>query len=259
MIYFDDESNALGQRRCLRALVFFELVHRFIFWFGNTSERHYPLDRLRVVFCYFVAAYHPPKSPALPPIPVPVFGYLRFTEWLFLSLLVPPPRQLTLERQLNKSILIGWNHPEATPPESGQIACYHVYVDGILRTTVRATDRPRALIEGVDSNKVKFQSNFDGNSINFWNILEQPHRISVRSVTPRRRASLDAACTMVIGKEVPSAPTCVRVSHVTATSALISWLPANSNYQHAVCVNHVEVRTVKPGIFRHTISGNCPA
>ena len=106
---------------------------------------------------------------------------------------------------------------------------------------------------------IKFQLNFDGNSINFWNILEQPHRISVRSVTPRRRASLDAACTMVIGKEVPSAPTCVRVSHVTATSALISWLPANSNYQHAVCVNHVEVRTVKPGIFRHTISGNCPA
>lgn len=86
-------------------------------------------------------------------------------------------------------------------------------------------------------------------------LVLQPHRISVRSVTGRRRSSLDAACTMVIGKEVPSAPTCVRVSHVTATSALISWLPANSNYQHAVCVNHVEVRTVRPGIFRHTISG----
>ncbi|EFX79637.1 hypothetical protein DAPPUDRAFT_30197, partial [Daphnia pulex] len=151
---------------------------------------------------------------------------------------VPPPRQLTLERQLNKSILIGWNHPEGAPPESGQIASYHVYVDGILRTTIRAGDRCRALIEGVDSSK--------------------PHRISVRSVTLRRRASLDAACTMVIGKEVPSAPTCVRVSHVTATSALISWLPANSNYQHVVCVNHVEVRTVKPGIFRHTISGLSP-
>ena len=91
------------------------------------------------------------------PIPVdpsdPVFG-LRFTEWLFLSVLVPPPRQLTLERQLNKSILIGWNHPDGTPPETGQIALYHVYVDGILRTTVRATDRSRALIEGVDSSKV---------------------------------------------------------------------------------------------------------
>lgn len=72
-----------------------------------------------------------------------------------LSLLVPPPRQLTLERQLNKSILIGWNHPDGAPPESGHIACYHVYVDGILRTTVRAGDRCRALIEGVDSSKVR--------------------------------------------------------------------------------------------------------
>ena len=63
---------------------------------------------------------------------------------------------------------------------------------------------------------------------------------------------------MVIGKEVPSAPTCVRVSHVTATSSLTSWLPANFNYHHAVCVNHVKVRTVKPGIFRHTISGLSP-
>ena len=87
-------------------------------------------------------------------IPIPFLGYLRFTEWLFLSVLVPPPRQLTLERQLNKSILIGWNHPDGTPPETGQIALYHVYVDGILRTTVRATDRSRALIEGVDSSKV---------------------------------------------------------------------------------------------------------
>ena len=86
----------------------------------------------------------------------------------------------------------------------------------------------------------------------------QPHRISVRSVTLRCRASPDTACTMAIGKEVPSAPACVRESHVTATSSLTSWLPANFNYHHAVCVNHVKVRTVKPGIFRHTISGLSP-
>lgn len=93
----------------------------------------------------------------LPPSFLP-FERFRFTDWLFLSLLVPPPRQLTLERQLNKSILIGWNHPEGAPPESGQIASYHVYVDGILRTTIRAADRCRALIEGVDSSKVYFFS-----------------------------------------------------------------------------------------------------
>ena len=28
---------------------------------------------------------------------------------------VPPPKQLTLERQLNKSILIGWNPPDCPP------------------------------------------------------------------------------------------------------------------------------------------------
>ena len=31
---------------------------------------------------------------------------------------------------------------------------YHVYVDGFLKTTVRASDKTRALVEGVDSAKV---------------------------------------------------------------------------------------------------------
>lgn len=86
-------------------------------------------------------------------------------------------------------------------------------------------------------------------------LLLQPHRISVRSVTHNRRTSRDAACTMLIGKNVPLCPTNVRASNVTATSALISWLPSNSNHQHTVCVNNVEVRTVKPGVYRHTITG----
>ncbi|XP_037091417.1 peripheral-type benzodiazepine receptor-associated protein 1-like [Pollicipes pollicipes] len=154
---------------------------------------------------------------------------------LFFSVLVPPPRQLTLERQLNKSIVIGWTAPEGPP---GAVDCYHVYVDGLLRTTVRATERTCALVEGVDSTR--------------------PHRISVRSVTPNRRTSRDAACTMLIGKDVPLAPTTVRATHVTSTSAVISWMPSNSNHQHTVCVNSVEVRTVKPGVYRHTITGISP-
>nr|XP_018917648.1 PREDICTED: uncharacterized protein LOC109044172 isoform X5 [Bemisia tabaci] len=154
----------------------------------------------------------------------------------FFSLLVPAPKQLTLERQLNKSILIGWNPPENINPSS--IESYHVYVDGVLKTTVKATERTRALVEGVDSNR--------------------PHRISVRSVTLNRRTSRDAACTMVIGKDIPLGPTCVRASHLTSTSAVISWLPSNSNHQHTVCVNSVEVRTVKPGVYRHTITGLAP-
>ncbi|XP_050441109.1 uncharacterized protein LOC126846058 isoform X4 [Adelges cooleyi] len=157
---------------------------------------------------------------------------------MFFSLLVPAPKQLTLERQLNKSVLIGWNAPsqeEGCLPES-----YHVYVDGNLKTTIKATERTRALVEGVDSNK--------------------PHRISVRSVTANRRTSRDAACTMVIGKEkeLPLRPSHVKASQVTSTSAVISWLPSNSNFQHVVCVNNVELRTVKPGVYKHTITGLVP-
>jgi len=148
---------------------------------------------------------------------------------------VPAPRQLTLERQLNKSILIGWTSPDCPP---GQIEMYHVYVDGFLRTTVRATDKTKALVEGVDN--------------------ARPHRISVRSVTVNRKTSKDAACTMIIGKDAPLGPSCVRASNVTSTSSVISWLPSNSNFQHTVCINNVEVRTVKPGTYKHTITGLTP-
>jgi len=72
----------------------------------------------------------------------------------FLS--VPAPRQLTLERQLNKSILIGWTPPDCPP---GHIEMYHVYVDGFLRTTVRSSDKTKALVEGVDSARVSNDKN----------------------------------------------------------------------------------------------------
>lgn len=49
-------------------------------------------------------------------------------------------------------MLIGWNAPS---PEEGCLPeSYHVYVDGNLKTTIKATERTRALVEGVDSNKV---------------------------------------------------------------------------------------------------------
>ena len=38
----------------------------------------------------------------------------------------------------------------------GQIEMYHVYVDGFLRTTVRASDKTRALVEGVDCARVRY-------------------------------------------------------------------------------------------------------
>ncbi|CAL1288969.1 unnamed protein product [Larinioides sclopetarius] len=148
---------------------------------------------------------------------------------------VPAPTRLVLERQLNKSILIGWCLPDAP---RGAVEAYHVYVDGVPKATIRATEKTRALVEGVDCN--------------------QPHRISVRSVNPSGRHSRDAACTIVIGKDIPLAPSCVRALNVTSTSAVIVWLPSNSNFQHVVAINSVEVKTLKPGIFRHPISGLAP-
>ena len=84
----------------------------------------------------------------------------------------------------------------------------------------------------------------------------QPHRISVRSVLVNRKTSKDAACTMIIGRGAPLGPSCVKASAVTHSSSIISWLPSNSNFQHTVCINNVEVKTLRPGTFKHMITGN---
>lgn len=55
---------------------------------------------------------------------------------------------------MNKSVLIGWAMPD--PPGCQLIESYHVYVDGVLKVTVKANERTRALVEGVDLNKVSF-------------------------------------------------------------------------------------------------------
>jgi hypothetical protein len=77
------------------------------------------------------------------------------TADLMFSDLVPCPRHLTLERQLNKSVLIGWNPPDNYGHH--QIESYHVYVDGNIKVTVKAAERTRALVEGVDCNRVSCQ------------------------------------------------------------------------------------------------------
>lgn len=65
---------------------------------------------------------------------------------------------------------------------------------------------------------------------------------------------------MIIGRDTSHlGPSSVRATHITCSSAVITWLPANSNHQHIVCVNNVEVRTVKPGVYRHTITGLAPS
>ena len=60
---------------------------------------------------------------------------------------------MTLERQLNKSIMISWQPPEF---HQNSIEMYHVYVDGFLRTTVKANEKTKALVEGVENTKVNY-------------------------------------------------------------------------------------------------------
>lgn len=97
---------------------------------------------------------------------------------------------------------------------------------------------------------------YNWNSFNFD--IKQPHRVSVRSVTHDRRTSRDAACTMIIGRDTAHlGPSAVKASNITCSSAMITWLPANTNHQHVICVNNVEVRIVKPGVYRQLIAGEC--
>ena len=63
---------------------------------------------------------------------------------------------------------------------------------------------------------------------------------------------------MVIGKEAPLRPTSVKAARVTSTSATISWIPSNTNFMHAIIVNNCEVKTVKQGVFKHSLAGLTP-
>lgn len=75
-------------------------------------------------------------------------------------------------------------------------------------------------------------------------------------MTHDRHTSRDAACTMIIGRDTAHlGPSAVRASNITCSSAVISWLPANTNHHHVVCVNNVEVKIVKQGVYRQTITG----
>ena len=65
---------------------------------------------------------------------------------------VPHPRNLRLDRQLTNSILIGWATPDGIA--SSDIQAYHVYVDGDFKTSVKGSERTKALVEGVHKSKV---------------------------------------------------------------------------------------------------------
>uniref|UniRef100_A0A0K2TTB7 RIMS-binding protein 2 n=1 Tax=Lepeophtheirus salmonis TaxID=72036 RepID=A0A0K2TTB7_LEPSM len=165
---------------------------------------------------------------------------------------LPPPQQLTVEMQLNKSFLVAWNAPGSGDDEEcnkryrtlvGEISSFQVIVDGTLHSSVLSNNETglKALISGLDTN-------------------QGLHRISVKSVSKEggKKPSQEAACTMVIGKEAPLGPTGIKSSRITSTSCTITWIPSNTNFLHSIRVNGVEVKTVKRGVYRHVLAGLSP-
>lgn len=152
---------------------------------------------------------------------------------------VPAPKHLTLETQPNKSMLVGWNVPEAAP---GLISSYQVLVDGEVMATVKAESAESNLKTTVPA------------------LVEpaQIHRISVKAIGTNNKSSNEASCTMIVGKDAPLGPTALRATRIRTTSATVSWMPSNTNFLHTLCLNNLEVRTVKQGVFKHTIAGLTP-
>merc|ERR1712223_1784466 len=152
----------------------------------------------------------------------------------------PPPKQLTLETQHNKSLVIAWNPPDDLPVT--KIESYEVLVDGVVHSSIKADDNNslKVTVNALDLSKI--------------------HRFSVKTVAIGGNGlkSHEAACTMVLGKDAPLGPTAVRATRITSTAATISWIPSNTNFLHSIAVNGVDVKTVRPGVFRHTLAGLAP-
>lgn len=149
---------------------------------------------------------------------------------------VPCPRLLTFEPQHNRSVVIGWSPPDI---KASLIMSYQVIVDSSVYCNVQASATDfKASIANLD--------------------LSYIHRVSVKSMTRENKVSNEAGCTMVIGKDAPLRPTSVKATSVTSTSVTISWIPSNTNFMHAIIVNNCEVKTVKQGVFKHSLAGLSP-
>ncbi len=109
-------------------------------------------------------------------------------------------------------MLISWQPPEGVAPTDVQ--SYHVYVDADFKTSVKATERTKALLENVDSSRVReleakgfclatqlITTGESGNGLQLMLNASflQTHRIVVRTVTNRGQ-SKDAECTILVGK-----------------------------------------------------------
>lgn len=47
----------------------------------------------------------------------------------------------------------------------------------------------------------------------------------------------------------------MNVHGISATSATVSWVPGDSNYEHIISVNNGEPRAARPGVYKLTLTG----
>ncbi|XP_065551163.1 peripheral-type benzodiazepine receptor-associated protein 1 isoform X9 [Lathamus discolor] len=144
---------------------------------------------------------------------------------------VPYPRKLTLIKQLARSIVVGWE-PPLLPAGCPDVQSYNIYVDEELRQNVKSGFQTKAVIEKLD-------------------LKTKAYRVSVQTVT-EQGSSDKLRCTFFVGQNFCVAPTMLKVRSVTATSAELTWLPYNSNYNHAVYLNGEECDITKPGVYWYT-------
>nr|XP_054600212.1 RIMS-binding protein 2 isoform X12 [Nothobranchius furzeri] len=142
---------------------------------------------------------------------------------------VPYPRKITLIKQLARSVIVAWE-PPVVPLGWGNISGYNVLVDGELRASIPYSGRTKCLLEKLD---------LDGCI----------YRVSVQSVTDRGLSD-ELRCTLLVGANVVVAPCGIRVDDIQRDTAVLAWLPSNSNYSHTVYVDGAEHAVVKPGRYR---------
>ncbi|KAM6242099.1 peripheral-type benzodiazepine receptor-associated protein 1 [Porphyrio hochstetteri] len=151
---------------------------------------------------------------------------------------VPYPRKLTLIKQLARSIVVGWE-PPLLPAGCPDIQSYNIYVDEELRQNVKSGFQTKAVIEKLD-------------------LKARAYRVSVQTVT-EQGGSDKLRCTFFVGQDFGVAPTMLKVRSVTATSAEVTWLPCNSNFNHAVYLNGEECDVAKPGVYWYTFHNLQPS
>lgn len=171
----------------------------------------------------------PPREEAVPARdPIPLTNGLDADAEEPAPGTVPYPRRLSLIKQLAKSVIVGWEPPRV-PAGWGSVRRYSVFVDEELRLRLPFGAQTTAVLERLD-------------------VSLRAYRVCVQSETARG-ASDPLRCTLLVGRDVCMAPTRLRAESVTAASAVLAWLPSNSNYAHTVSLNDGECWLVKPGEY----------